>query len=357
MQLFTARSASVVIVSMLAIQCLLAIYYIRSYTVPKDDIIGESVTYDVPLDEILPYPLSDFFAMPELSQQIFYDEFMKRHPMMNARYLTKDDFIDRASSYMTKETSVIRNEILECMVTTPISELPRYEDYLGEDWWMTEKSFCDKPYFQVFRREQNIAKILYCLGKRSDVKVVLDIFAGFGGASLPIAAGMKKSGQLDKYVITYEAHPYRAKISTERLKNYPAKIIFDSTLIPYTFNPKNSMDQLAEGNIMRLCTTTKVSAMFMDAVGSMGTSWETPDDIQEGRRGQEFPVIRDVCKPKYILVTRPDDQNTGETVDFWIRFTQERRPYEVVMDGFSRGIGCHSTNTALRRWFLLVRTK
>jgi hypothetical protein len=285
--------------------------------------------------------------LTEAQQKAVYEKFLMEHPNVQSMELALTDIIDKRPALMSKKGFWTRMNILECVMKTKTTEVPRYEGS-GEYYYKEGKKMCGKPSFYPFRREQILAKLLFCIGAHRGIEIILDTWIRYGGASYLLAAGLLSARKSKAYVTGYQTDLEMDRSTQKRLENYPVRSVLGRTLKPYTYSSKGGEPQ---GNLYNLCHKKRViiDAAYIDGVGSKFTA--VNGDEQDGG---EYYVIRDYCRPKLIILF---DTDASHVKRFLANTMDKTKDWEIIIEGVTSGMGCHPENKEAKKFAVIWNKK
>jgi hypothetical protein len=273
-----------------------------------------------------PTPTKDesyYLKLPSKHQKLLIDKYLELHPQLYALELSTQDYVEPLKHDIHDSSKDIRQKAIECMEIYKVSALPVFESYMGDSWWQAKRNRCDinsKNYYYSIRREQNIAKLLYCLGRNTDLKVFMSPVIGYGSAALQVAAGISNANVPDRFLVGYEVIPRRFNALAEPLRKLGAKV-FQSNV------------DFSE------CRKNPVTVMFVDV------SSYTQKYIRSS-----LGSLRDNCQPQIFVVFNVPDDRYDKV------YSTLFHDWEIVIQGVSSGAGCYPANFIPLRWGVFRKT-
>eukprot|EP00823_Brevimastigomonas_motovehiculus_P006266 TRINITY_DN511_c0_g2_i1.p1 TRINITY_DN511_c0_g2~~TRINITY_DN511_c0_g2_i1.p1 ORF type:complete len:347 (+),score=52.50 TRINITY_DN511_c0_g2_i1:67-1107(+) len=220
------------------------------------------------------------------------------------------------SSNANIETLKLKLAEAEKQITTVSSSCQHDVDYWRNQFTQAQLGGGQVQARGQILQDQPFCQRMYDMGKQSDVNFVLEIGTWFGGgSSLCWARGLKDSGNPSKVLYTIEIFEECWLQARKTLATYPVRCILGGTVpiagylkpeeIPkhddhYHLYYERDLKLAAyyEPMLEPLCKNHKFDVVFMD--GNEYTGWA------------EFQIVRDICKPKYLLL---HDVGTLKTVN------------------------------------------
>ena len=164
------------------------------------------------------------------------------------------------------------------------------------------------------------------------MKKVVDPFLMFGSAAYLVANSMFKSNRLSHRVFGFESDKDRFHFASLALQGLPTVLNNTITVVPgqkYT-TPEKTQD--LEGPLVDFCKQNRDT----DMVWLDGTGTVFKDATGQERKGLEYFVVRDICRPRFIVVMHLQQPQ----VQFFISETNKLGTYDTILTATTKGYGC-----------------